>query len=803
MLLRHLLRSMNGKLTLNFVKVSAHSGIEGNEYADKLAKQGGDYKARTKWWKRPYRRGHFDNEGYIRSLQGGEEIQVQTACRNLPTTSARDQIIDPDTIGEDRQNRQGHYVNTLKDWTKTLEVVARRCGNPLVKSDKFSQKVEDMKEELQIACKQRNLEENPVARQLQSLEICKLKRNLDRLKQSERCEIACEKRCLPWSTKTKVRQLVYALKNPETNQVCVSVGDMRDHVGSVYTALFNDLGDVIPDWIHRRWCYRDLDRFQHIDGNYIRELIFQFQKNKTCAEDNIVVEMLFQIDTDVLDELACIFQLRLLNHISEDGDDSWDLQYLNLIRKKLNALFVKDFRPIAIIPVLQKLYSRLILNLTGGKCAKLLAPQFAFRTSHQAHEPIFIMRQLVEKALEWNQSLLMCDGDVHKAYDCTRHSTMITGLQKKGVEDILIAAIIREIRRAKTKVVLDKYVVTDPISRTRSAPQGDPGMPQYFNVALDEPAGKFVQLCQSREWGWKLGNGMFLGLILYADNFWLIATSPSMMECMLTKWLNLLEADGWYVPLDETKWGTTLQDNVPLKVHVRGETVKRVERATGFQAPGCQLSFNGRNILELKSRMAKAWATFTKHADLLCCKSSPFRKRIVLLDMLINNGLFWCSGSWNLPKKNLYGLRALQGRILRRMLGFKRDHRDDAGAYMQKANHGVKAMKHRHDIADWDLVAYRNLFGWAGHVSRIREYDENRVTLRVLMYRDREWLTNVEAQNSGRQLHGRYLRTWRWEYPLAKYAASKDRFSWHLLAQDKRSWLASLDEMAKWYDAHR
>ncbi len=156
-----------------------------------------------------------------------------------------------------------------------------------------------------------------------------------------------------------------------------------------------------------------------------------------------------------------------------------------------------------------------------------------------------------------------------------------------------------------------------------------------------------------------------------------------------------------------------------------------------------------------------------------------------------------------MPKKNLSGLRALQGRMLRKMLGFKRDHTEDAGAYMQKAHHTVKQLKRKHGILDWDVEAYKNLFGWAGHVSRFREYDADRLTLRVLMYRDREWLSNVEAQNSGRQLHGRYLRTWRWEYPLAKFAGSKNVFSWHLLAKDKRSWLASLNEMAEWYNAHR
>eukprot|EP00973_Karenia_brevis_P014522 1981641-Karenia_brevis.AAC.1 len=64
--------------------------------------------------------------------------------------------------------------------------------------------------------------------------------------------------------------------------------------------------------------------------------------------------MLFHLDDDVLDELAKACVLRLLNHSSEDDDDVWDEQVLTLIMKRPNAKHITDFRPIAILPVLQK-----------------------------------------------------------------------------------------------------------------------------------------------------------------------------------------------------------------------------------------------------------------------------------------------------------------------------------------------------------------------------------------------------------------------------------------------------------------
>jgi hypothetical protein len=74
---------------------------------------------------------------------------------------------------------------------------------------------------------------------------------------------------------------------------------------------------------------------------------------KTCSQDLVVAEMLHQLDDDVFDELAKAFRFRLLNHVTEDEEKMWENQTLNLVKTKLNAKYIEDFRPIAIIPVLQ------------------------------------------------------------------------------------------------------------------------------------------------------------------------------------------------------------------------------------------------------------------------------------------------------------------------------------------------------------------------------------------------------------------------------------------------------------------
>ena len=105
-----------------------------------------------------------------------------------------------------------------------------------------------------------------------------------------------------------------------------------------------------------------MKNLEEINGRMLKELIFEMKPGKTCSNDFIMAEMLYQLDEDILEELAKTFTLRLLNHHSENGDHTWQQNFINLVKKKANAIHVKDFRPIAIIPVVQKLFPRCYLG---------------------------------------------------------------------------------------------------------------------------------------------------------------------------------------------------------------------------------------------------------------------------------------------------------------------------------------------------------------------------------------------------------------------------------------------------------
>ena len=119
---------------------------------------------------------------------------------------------------------------------------------------------------------------------------------------------------------------------------------------------------------------------------------------------------------------------------------------------------------------------------------------------------------------------------------------------------------------------LDTSTRSSPVKRTRSLYQGDPAAPQIFNAVLDGIASTFMGLAASHGWGLRIDSDTLLSIVLFADNFWLVATSPAELRSMTEAWLGLLKQAGWSAPVDEMTWCTTGEDSHTWEVRIRDQT---------------------------------------------------------------------------------------------------------------------------------------------------------------------------------------------------------------------------------------
>ena len=157
-----------------------------------------------------------------------------------------------------------------------------------------------------------------------------------------------------------------------------------------------------------------------------------------------------------------------------------------------------------------------------------------------------------------------------------------------------------------------------------------------------------------------------MSLVLFADNYWLVATSPQMLQLMTIEWLKLLGEVGWKTPTTELTWCTTTEDNVKHDIIINGEVVTRAEKKKGFKVLGTLLTFDNNFDVEIENRLARAWRALHANWELLGCTSIPLTRRLQVFRSTVEASFFWCAGSWNLTMEQISRIKGQQSRMLRK-----------------------------------------------------------------------------------------------------------------------------------------
>ena len=136
--------------------------------------------------------------------------------------------------------------------------------------------------------------------------------------------------------------------------------------------------------------------------------------------------------------------------------------------------------------------------------------------------------------------------------------------------------------------------------------------------------------------------------------------------------------------------------------------------------------------------------------------------------------------------------------MYRRILGLRRRTNESLGDFMSSLGHETNRHMLALGLHKWDFIGFKRILSWAGHVSRMADYDKTRIAWRCFMFLGSKWLRSQERSikpNSlkGHQGHGRYLHVWRWEQFVIS-AIGKDRLVAE--ASDKRRWEELLEERA-------
>ena len=204
---------------------------------------------------------------------------------------------------------------------------------------------------------------------------------------------------------------------------------------------------------------------------------------KALDQKGVVAELLKQSGDAFLGVVAGVF-----TDVLKPGaavPEYWKDTQLKVLFKKGDPTLPDNYRPIAVIPILYKLFSKVLCARVRKQLEEQQSvDQAGFRAGYSCDDQLFTITMLSDKLKEYNLPLWVAAVDFKKAFDTVNHRSLWLALQEQGVPGIYIATLQRLYCGQKAKVKCDMSSRSFQIER--GTKQGDPISPILFNSVLEK-----------------------------------------------------------------------------------------------------------------------------------------------------------------------------------------------------------------------------------------------------------------------------------------------------------------------------
>ena len=305
-----------------------------------------------------------------------------------------------------------------------------------------------------------------------------------------------------------------------TNAILPPESDFTNHYRSHY-----ELGDEVPLELHScelSPCVDD-DTLTRTDFDAgVRSL----NSNRSSGQDNVAPEYI-KHGGSVLLQWTFVLMTRIWSFVC-DLPPIDRIGTLLPIPKKAGGTAVSSFRPICLLTTLYKLYAVLVFQKVRDRVKSFVSwTQAGFIRGRSCGNNLWILRRVVERAIEFNTPVYCVFVDYKGAFDALNRTTLgrVLGL-------FLSPSMVRRVMclyfDAKANVKI-KNIIGPTFDLLRGVRQGCPASPSFFTVALAFVSWTF----RSTFKGIKLVH-LYLSTIEYADDQMLFTLSPDGLQEMLT-----------------------------------------------------------------------------------------------------------------------------------------------------------------------------------------------------------------------------------------------------------------------------
>ena len=176
--------------------------------------------------------------------------------------------------------------------------------------------------------------------------------------------------------------------------------------------------------------------------NEVQKIILNLRNDCSSDHDNIPVKFLKPVVDQITSPIVHIINTSINREIFPY---TWKVARVCPIPKIDNPVTVKDFQPIFILPVLSKVYEKVILSqlLNYIENSAVYNPtQSGFRKGHSTTTLLLKFRNDIRKALNRNEITISVLIDYSKAFDTINHKTLLEKLVSLNVSNRMIKILM-------------------------------------------------------------------------------------------------------------------------------------------------------------------------------------------------------------------------------------------------------------------------------------------------------------------------------------------------------------------------
>ena len=361
---------------------------------------------------------------------------------------------------------------------------------------------------------------------------------------------------------------------------------------------------------------------------------------------------------------------------------AWKKTKLVVIFKKGDPKLPSNYRPIAIIPILYKLFSRMLCDkITPYIMQHQDVDQAAYRTNYSTEDHLLTTALLIEKSNEYNFPLWFALVDFEKAFDSVEHAALWDVLEKQSVPAQYVD-LIKSLYEGQTASV-QAGVRSREFAIERGVKQGDPISALLFIAVMQAILGglqtKWKQANARRtgvKFGVPLAEHANLTNLRFADDVILAAQSKNDVRKMLTQFADAASHYGLRLHFGKTKimtWDSLAAGCTSIRVGQNEVSILREDEAEKYL--GRKLCFRSLKEVELQNRLSAGWAAFHKHKGELCSKFYRTCDRVKLFEAIVSPTVLYGSAAWAQTRAMEDKLRVTRRKMLRCLSSTPEKHR--------------------------------------------------------------------------------------------------------------------------------